>query len=87
MRLSVVNLCVHCIIAHCRIVSGLAKLVGQNPYHGAWSTIFAATSPSLEGKGWAYIGPNILGLVRRGILLCFALLLMSRSRWQYVIAE
>jgi len=55
-----------CLASHvwCRFVSALGRAFGQNPYHGAWSTLYAATSPGLTGKGWAYLGPNLLGMVR-----------------------
>jgi hypothetical protein len=42
----------------------MGLLFGQTPYHGSWSTLFAATDPSLAGDQFAYIGPNQLGLVR-----------------------
>ncbi|KAJ9509969.1 hypothetical protein QJQ45_011431 [Haematococcus lacustris] len=31
-------------------VSAMGKLLGQNQYHGAWSTLFTATDPSLTGR-------------------------------------
>lgn len=39
-----------------RLVSGLGITLGQTPYHGSWSTLYAATEPSLQGKSFAYIG-------------------------------
>ncbi|GFH06173.1 uncharacterized protein HaLaN_00758 [Haematococcus lacustris] len=42
-------------------VSAMGKLLGQNQYHGAWSTLFTATDPSLTGKGFGYYGPNWAG--------------------------
>ena len=52
-----------------RLIYGASKLFGQTSYHGAWSTLFASTSPSLSGMGHAYIGPNILGMVRFAVFL------------------
>ncbi|KAF5830029.1 hypothetical protein DUNSADRAFT_15155 [Dunaliella salina] len=46
-----------------QFVSGMAALFGQSPYHGAFSTLYAATSPDLTGEGHAYIGPNVLNMV------------------------
>ncbi|GFH05719.1 uncharacterized protein HaLaN_00223 [Haematococcus lacustris] len=43
-------------------VSGSGLFFGQTQYHGAWSTLYAATEPSLSGKGFGYFGPNMLGL-------------------------
>jgi len=43
-------------------ISGMGKLFGQTAYHGSWSTLFAATEPSLTGKGYAFYGPNWAGL-------------------------
>jgi hypothetical protein len=33
-------------------------VLGQSPLQGAQSTLYAATAPSLTGKGGAYYGPN-----------------------------
>lgn len=35
-----------------------AHIFGQTPYRGAYSTLYAATEPSLTGTRWGYYGPN-----------------------------
>lgn len=37
-----------------------AALVGTTPARGAWSTLFAATEPSLQGKHFGFWGPNVI---------------------------
>ncbi|KAL4420287.1 hypothetical protein ABPG77_005627 [Micractinium sp. CCAP 211/92] len=38
-----------------------ARLVGQSPWRGAYSLVYAAGAPELDGKGGALIGPPYLG--------------------------
>ncbi|GFH06170.1 WW domain-containing oxidoreductase [Haematococcus lacustris] len=45
-----------------KLISVNARVMGQTPYHGAWSMLYAATAPPLTGKGFGYFGPNLLGM-------------------------
>lgn len=45
------------------LTNGLAHVIGQNNYRGAFSTLYAATSDKLTGKHFAYFGPNQMNLV------------------------
>ncbi|KAL6759727.1 hypothetical protein V8C86DRAFT_1243064 [Haematococcus lacustris] len=47
---------------HAALFVAGAKLLGQTPYHGAWSAIYACTEPKLTGKGSGYFGPNLLNM-------------------------
>jgi len=44
------------------VIVTAAKFVGQTPYRGAYSLMYAATQPSLKGVHWCYIGPNKMDL-------------------------
>ncbi|KAL4439975.1 hypothetical protein ABPG75_002976 [Micractinium tetrahymenae] len=43
------------------LFSAAARLVGQSPTRGAYSLVYAAGAPELDGKGGALIGPPYLG--------------------------
>ncbi|KAJ9509970.1 hypothetical protein QJQ45_011430 [Haematococcus lacustris] len=45
-----------------KLISVNARVMGQTPYHGAWSMLYAATAAPLTGKGFGYFGPNLLGM-------------------------
>ncbi len=36
--------------------------MGSDPQRGAWSTLFAATSPTLAGRGLRFVAPALLPL-------------------------
>jgi hypothetical protein len=40
------------------IAFAMALIMGQSPLQGAQSTLYAATEPSLAGKGGRYYGPQ-----------------------------
>ncbi|KAI3431715.1 hypothetical protein D9Q98_004759 [Chlorella vulgaris] len=41
----------------------VARVLGQSPARGAYSLLYAAATPELDGKGGEYIGPPYLGLL------------------------
>mmetsp|Transcript_9121 Transcript_9121/g.27449 ORF Transcript_9121/g.27449 Transcript_9121/m.27449 type:complete len:301 (+) Transcript_9121:152-1054(+) len=44
------------------LIRNLGGVMMQSTERGAYSSIYAATSPSLEGKGGLYLGPNAMNI-------------------------
>ncbi|EFN52744.1 hypothetical protein CHLNCDRAFT_138321 [Chlorella variabilis] len=44
------------------LFTAAARVMGQSPSRGAYSLVYAAGAPELDGRGGSYIGPPYLGM-------------------------